>query len=153
MRFGCEWPHPTQSGVARRDQAVRKWFPSEFTWRLYVVLQVAALMAFGSVVVALLVEGKLLEYRSFHHFVTRAEAEAKCTRAETEWRGLAVGGLFDRDWCIYIQTTPQLLRRELSGIKSEALTFLLIFFILAFVVPFAAVRVPTWLWEGWRKDR
>jgi hypothetical protein len=144
-------PAAAQCGDPRQDQAVRKWFPSEFTWRLYVVLQVAALMAFGSLVVALLVEGQLLEHRSFHHFVTWAEAEAKCTRAETEWRVLAIGSLFDRDWCIYIETTPQLIRRELSGMKSEALTFLLILLMLAFVVPFAVVRVPTWLWEGWRK--
>jgi hypothetical protein len=132
---------------------VRKWFSSEFTWRLYVVLQVAALMALGSLVVALLMKGELLEYRSFHHFVTRAEAEAKCTRAETEWRGSAIGSLFDRDWCIHIETTPQLARWELSGIKAEALTFLLILLMLAFVVPFAVVQVPTWVWEGWRKGR
>jgi hypothetical protein len=59
-------PAAAQSGIGKRHQAVRKWFPSEFTWRLYVVLQVAALMAFAFMVLGLIAEGELLEYRSVY---------------------------------------------------------------------------------------
>jgi hypothetical protein len=45
---------------------VRKWFSSEFTWRLYVVLQVAALIGFEFLLLALLADGELLKYRSVY---------------------------------------------------------------------------------------
>jgi hypothetical protein len=63
---------------------VRKWFPSEFTWRLYVVLQVVALMAFAFLVLALLADGELLQYRSVYEEVEfdLANVEAKCARGE-----------------------------------------------------------------------
>lgn len=55
--------------------------------------------------------------------------------------------------CIDYETQPRLVGKELVGVKSKDVTFVLILFVLAFVVPFAVVRVPTWLWEGWRSDR
>jgi hypothetical protein len=70
---------------------------------------------------------------------------------------------FDRYWnrdpaerlqsCIDDETQPRSIGKELVGINSKDVTFVLVLFLLAFAVPFAMVRVPTWLWEGWCKDR
>jgi hypothetical protein len=45
---------------------MRKWFSSEFTWRLYVVLQGAAIITFVFLVLDALVNGDLLEYRTVY---------------------------------------------------------------------------------------
>ena len=150
-------PAAAQSGIPKRHQAVRKWFPSEFTWRLYVVVQVAALMAFAFMVLALIADGELLEYRSVYQGVDfdLANVEAKCARKPET----AFDKYWDRDpaerfqECIDYETQPRLVGKELVGINSEPLALVAILFLLAFTVPFAVVRVPTWLWEGWRSDR
>jgi hypothetical protein len=123
------------------------------------VLQVAALMAFAFLVLALLADGQLLQYRSIYEEVEvdLANVEAKCARGEG-------GTAFDRynpepdpakrlQACIDYETQPRFVGKELVGVKSKDVTLILILFVLAFVVPFSVVRVPTWLWEGWRSDR
>jgi hypothetical protein len=131
---------------------MRKSFPSEFTWSLYVALQVATLTGFLFVVVVFLTDGQLLEYTSFYKLVTREEAEANCARKpETGLSGF--DGYWDRERCTDFETGAHLVRRELSGIKFDGLAVILILFVLAFVVPFAVVRVPAWIWDGWRHDR
>jgi len=122
-----------------------------------VVLQVAALIAFAFLVLAFLADGELIKYRSVYEEAEfdLAKVEAKCSRQR--------GTIFDRyspepdpakrlQACIDYETQPRFVGKELVGIHSKDVTFVLILFVLAFVVPFAVVRVPTWLWEGWRKD-
>jgi hypothetical protein len=158
VRFGCEWPHPTQSGVARRDQAVRKWFPSEFTWRLYVVLQVAALMAFAFLVLALLADGELLKYRSVYEEVELdlAKVEANCANELTTTTWCNLIGKYHPEpdpakrlqACIDCETKPRFVGEELVGVDFQDVTLVLILLLLAMTMPFAVIRVPTWLWEG-----
>jgi hypothetical protein len=84
--------------------------------------------------------------------VDPAEVEAKCAREpETEF-----DRWLDRDPAERLQTcidreTKRIVGEEFAGIYREAQTVVLILLVLAFVGPFAVVRVPTWLWEGWRK--
>ena len=121
------------------------------------MLQVAALMAFAFMVLGLIAEGELLEYRSVYQKIdfNLAKIEAKCAgKPET-----ALDRYWDRDPaerlqdCIDYETQPRLIGKELVGINSEALAIVAIFFLLCFTVPFTVIRVPTWLWEGWRSDR
>jgi hypothetical protein len=134
---------------------MRKWFPSEFTWRLYVVLQVAALIASTFIVLAILIDGKFLKYQPVYEDVEvdPAEVEAKCA-SEPE---TAIDRWLDRDPAARLQACIERERKgivgeEFVGIHREAQTVVVILLVLVFVVPFAVVRVPTWLWEGWRKS-
>jgi hypothetical protein len=130
---------------------VRKWFPSEFTWRLYVVLQVAALIASAFIVLAILIDGKLLKCQPIYEEVEvdPAELEANPNRV----RALAGPRSSRRLQACIERETKRIVGEEFAGIYHEAQSVVLILFVLAFVMPFAVVRVPTWLWEGWRKDR
>jgi hypothetical protein len=138
---------------------VRNWFPSEFTWRLYVVLQVAALIGFALIVLALLANGQLIKYRSIYEEieVVLAEVEAECARrpltAADKWFSPEADPAKRLQACIDYETQPRFVGKEIVGIKSKDATLVLILLMLAFAMPFGVVRVPTWLWEGWRNDR
>ena len=128
------------------------------------MLQVAALIASAFIVLAILVDGKLLKYQPVYEEVEvdPAEVEAKCAHlsddpnddadnAFTRWNPeLKVS---PRETCFSRETQPRIVGEEFAGIHPEAQTVGLILFLLAFVAPFAVVRVPSWLWEGWRKER
>ena len=123
------------------------------------MLQVAALMVFAFFFIALLANGELLKYRSIYQEIELdpAEAEAKCTSELDVCAFIAEYHEHDPakelQRCIDCETKPLLVGKELVGVNSTKLTSVLIWFTLAFTMPFAVVRVPTWLWEGWRKSR
>jgi hypothetical protein len=143
---------------------MRKWFPSEFTWRLYVVLQVAALVFSSFIVLVMLVEGEVLKYRSIYEEVEidLAKVEAKCAHLPDDPNDdRSIFGKWSppelkvspRESCFNRETEPRFVGEEFAGIKPNALTTVLILCLLAVGVPFTVVRVPTWLWEGWRHNR
>jgi hypothetical protein len=144
--------------IPHADEAIRKWFPSEFTWRLYVVLQVPALIAFAFITIALIGAGDLFRYHSIYELADLEIATAECVSRR--------GTIFDRydpeeepdpakrlQACVEREMAPRVVKEEIVGIRAAGVRDLLIFLVLAFVMPLAAVRVPTWLWEGWRQGR
>jgi hypothetical protein len=143
---------------------VRKWFTSEFTWRLYVVLQVAALIASAFILLAIFTDGKLIKYKAIYEEVNidPVEVEAKCghlsddpndapENAFTRWNPELK--ISPRETCLNRETQPRVVGQEFAGVHPEAQTAGLLLFLLAFVLPFAVVRVPSWLGEGWRSGR
>ena len=128
------------------------------------MLQATALVAFALMLLALLADGKLLNYEPIYEKteVNPAEIEAKCAHlsddpndaadnAFTRWNPeLKVS---PRETCLTRERQPRIVGEALAGVDPKALTFVLILLLLAFLVPFALVRVPTWLLEGWRKGR
>jgi hypothetical protein len=98
---------------------------------------------------------ELLEYRSVYEEVEfdLAKVEAKGARGEggTAFERLESDPAKRLQACIDYETQPRFVGKELIGVNSKDVAFILILFVLAFVAPFAVVRVPTWLWEGWRE--
>ena len=134
------------------------------------VLQVAALIC--STAIALIALAKpprpLFKYQPVYEEVDPAAIEAaraKCAHLSDDPKDLAR----PRRWAFEMEASPRtdcfaretpkarVVGQEYLGIDHDllikSLVFVLILFLLAFTVPFAVVRVPTWLWEGWRKDR
>jgi len=134
---------------------MRKWFPSEFTWRLYVVLQVACLIL--SVAIALdhgrpplNTKGKLI-YETIEVDPTKfAEAWVACERVPDEPKGFF--GASPRDNCRkrVEDTRRRVVGREVTGIDFDEVYFVILALL---ILPFVVVRVPAWLWQGWREDR
>jgi hypothetical protein len=149
-------------------KTVRKWFPSEFTWRLYVVLQVGTLICATVVMLIAFANspGRLFRYQPVYSEVDPAEVEAaraKCAHLSDDPKDLARPKRWTfelelsprKDCFLTERPNPRVVGQKYLGVDYDLLiksvVMLLILFLLAFVVPFAVVRVPTWLLEGWRK--
>jgi hypothetical protein len=123
-----------------------------------VVLQVAALIAFAFLVLGLLANGELLEYRSIYEEVefNPAEVEDKCASESGRcawWPSDEPDPAKRLRECIECETRPRAVGEQLVGIDSEDAASVAILLMMALTMSFAVVRVPTWLWEGWHKDR
>jgi hypothetical protein len=140
---------------------MRKWFSSEFTWRLYVVVQLVSLILSGLLLLKILEEGKLpynVKYQNIYKEieidpVKYAAAIAECERLSDEPKGAR--GLFleppsPRDSCLgrINQLRRIAVGREFAGMDFNN-EYVAILFLL--ILPFVVVRVPSWLWQGWRE--
>ena len=160
-----------------RDSRMRKWFPSEFTWRLYVVFQVATLIWVGVFVLDKIAKDfdKLLIYQPVYGQVDPAEIEearARCAHLSDDPRdGREIDPLLSpyppgsfefqrqmspQDRCLMDDMPkPSIVGQQYVGMNYDLVVTnvvgTVIMCLVAVVVPFALVRVPTWLWEGWRK--
>jgi hypothetical protein len=148
---------------------LRRYFPGEFSWRLYAVLQVAALIAFALIALGEAGDGRPpieLRYRTVREQIEMNPKEIEAARArcahlsDDPSHPDAKPVLFafpegekvsPREDCFRVERPPSFraVGREVAGIE-RLHEGLLVVLLLALLGPFVAFRVTIWVWEGWR---
>lgn len=160
--------------LSRFRQRLRGYFPNGFIWRLYVVVQAGALI--WAVFIALLETDKgrppiEFDYKTLYETVEIKPSEveaarAKCAHLSDDPKGAQLRFAYEKDAYrrgqFELLTSPRErcfnsekprphrpIGREFAGVYRINGNILLAL-LLALLGPFAAFRLPIWIWEGWR---